>query len=104
LRDLTAGEVAAGLRSLTGTLSSWSLQIAHQSLRRAIRYAEANGRVGRNVAGLIDSPLPVTGDRMGCFRAAPSGAPARVMGCMGQGTTIHRPAGSSPPGWAHFPA
>ena len=50
LRDLTTGEVAAGLRSLTGTLSSRSLQIAHHSLRRAIRYAEANGKVGQNVA------------------------------------------------------
>jgi hypothetical protein len=44
------------MRSLAGTLSSWSLQIAHNSLRRAIRYAEANGKVGRNVAGLIDTP------------------------------------------------
>jgi len=50
LRDLTAGEVGAGLRSLAGTMSSRSLQIAHHSLRRAIRYAEANGKVGQNVA------------------------------------------------------
>ena len=45
LRDLTAGDIEAGLRSLTGNLSSRSLQIAHNSLRRAIRYAEANGKV-----------------------------------------------------------
>ena len=38
-----------------GTLSSRSLQIAHNSLRRAIRYAEANGKVGRNAAGLVDT-------------------------------------------------
>jgi hypothetical protein len=31
LRDLTAGEIEAGLRSLTGNLSSRSLQIAHNS-------------------------------------------------------------------------
>ena len=56
LRDLTAGEVGAGLRSLAGDLSSRTSQIAHNSLRRAIRYAEANGKVSRNVAGLIDTP------------------------------------------------
>jgi len=31
------------------------LQIAHNWLRWAIRYAEANGTVGRNMAGLIDT-------------------------------------------------
>jgi integrase len=56
LRDLTAEEVEAGLNSLSGELSSRSLQIAHNSLRRTIRYAEAKGRVGRNVAALIDTP------------------------------------------------
>jgi hypothetical protein len=70
LRDLTAGEVGAGLRSLAGVLSSRSLQIAHNSLRRAIRYAEANGRVGRNVAGLIDTPKGRTGRRRRAFTLA----------------------------------
>lgn len=67
LRDLTAGEVGAGLRSLAGDLSSRSLQIAHNSLRRAIRYAEANGKVGRNVAGLIDTPKGQAGRRRRAF-------------------------------------
>ena len=70
LRDLTAGEVGAGLRSLAGNLSSRSLQIAHNSLRRAIRYAEANGMVGRNVAGLIDTPKGRTGRRRRAFTLA----------------------------------
>jgi hypothetical protein len=37
-------------------LSSRSPQIAHNSLPQAIRYAEANGKAGRNVGGLIDTP------------------------------------------------
>jgi integrase len=67
LRDLTAEEVEAGLNSLTGELSSRSLQIAHNSLRRAIRYAEAKGRVGRNVAALIDTPKGRAGRRRRAF-------------------------------------
>ena len=67
LRDLTAGEVEAGLRSLTENLSSRSLQIAHNSLRRAIRYADVNGKVGRNVAGLIDTPVGRAGRRRRAF-------------------------------------
>jgi integrase len=67
LRDLTAEEVEAGLNSLTGELSSRSLQIAHNSLRRAIRYAEAKGKVGRNVAALIDTPKGRTGRRRRAF-------------------------------------
>ena len=74
LRDLTAGEVEAGLRSLTGNLSSRSLQIGHDSLRRAIRYAEANGRVGRNVAGLIDTPKGQAGRRRRAFTLAQAAA------------------------------
>jgi hypothetical protein len=70
LRDLIAGEVGAGLRSLAGVLSSRSLQLAHNSLRRAIRYAAANGRVGRNVAGLIDTPKGRTGRRRRAFTLA----------------------------------
>jgi len=70
LRDLTAGDIEAGLRSLTGNLSSRSLQIAHNSLRRAIRYAEANGKVSRNVAGLIDTPKGRTDRRRRAFTLA----------------------------------
>ena len=67
LRDLTAEEVEAGLNSLTGELSSRSLQIAHNSLRRTIRYAEAKGKVGRNVAALIDTPNGTAGRRRRAF-------------------------------------
>jgi integrase len=67
LRDLTAEEVEAGLNSLTGELSSRSLQIAHNSLRRSIRYAEVKGKVGRNVAALIDTPKGRAGRRRRAF-------------------------------------
>lgn len=67
LRDLAAEEVEAGLRSLTGELSSRSLRIAHSSLRRTIRYAEAKGRVGRNVAALTDTPKGRAGRRRRAF-------------------------------------
>jgi hypothetical protein len=67
LRDLTAEEVEAGLNSLTVELSSRSLQIAHNSICRAIRYAEAKGKIGRNVAALIDRPKGRAGRRRRAF-------------------------------------
>jgi integrase len=74
LRDLTAGEVEAGLRSLAEDLSSRSLRIAHNSLRRSIRYAEANGKVSRNVAALIDTPKGRAGRRRRAFTLAQAAA------------------------------
>ena len=70
LRDLTADEVEMGLRSLTGELSTRSLQIAHKSLQRAIRYAEAKDKVGRNVAALVDTPKGQAGRRRRAFSLA----------------------------------
>ena len=74
LRDLTAGDIEVGLGLLTGNLSSRSLHIAHNSLRRAIRYAEANGRVSRNVAELIDTPEGRPGRRRRAFTLAQAAA------------------------------
>jgi integrase len=56
LRDLSAGEVRAALESLTGQLSTRTLSIARLSLARAIRFAQAHDRVGRNVAEVIETP------------------------------------------------
>ena len=61
LRELTAGDVRAGLEALSGSLSTRYLQIAKASLARAIRYAEAHDRVGRNVATLVDPPQGAVG-------------------------------------------
>jgi integrase len=67
LRDLGADEIEAALKSLTEDLSSRSLKIAHESLRRAIRYAQAKGKVGRNVAALIDTPKGRAGRQRRAF-------------------------------------
>ena len=56
LRELSAGDVRAGLEALSGRLSTRYLQIALASLARALRYAEAHDLVGRNVAALVDPP------------------------------------------------
>jgi integrase len=61
LKELTAGDVRAGLEALSGSLSTRYLQIAKASLARAIRYAEAHDRVGRNVATLVDPPQGAVG-------------------------------------------
>jgi integrase len=56
LRELSAGDVRAGLEALSGRLSTRYLQIARASLTRALRYAEAHDLVGRNVATLVEPP------------------------------------------------
>ena len=61
LRELTAGDVRAGLEALSDRLSTRYLQIAKASLARAIRYAEAHDLVGRNVATLVDPPKGAVG-------------------------------------------
>jgi integrase len=63
LRDLTAADVRMGLNALTGRLSTRYLQIARQSLVRAIRQAEAQDLVGRNVAAFVDTPRGQAGRR-----------------------------------------
>jgi integrase len=61
LKELTAGDVRAGLDALSGGLSTRYLQIAKNSLARAIRFAEAHDLVGRNVATLVDPPTGALG-------------------------------------------
>jgi len=56
LRELSALEVRKGLENLSGQLSTRSLQIARNSLERAIRFAQVHERVSRNVAELIEAP------------------------------------------------
>src|SRR5262249_14504711 len=56
LRDLTAADVRAALTRIGATRSSRTVTIAHQVLTRAIRHAEADDRVRRNVASLIRAP------------------------------------------------
>jgi integrase len=56
LRVLSAGEVRSALGQLTTRYSTRSLQITRNSLERAIRHAEGNDLVGRNVAALVKTP------------------------------------------------
>jgi hypothetical protein len=53
LRKLSAADVRSALSALSEQLSTRSLQIAHNCLARAIRHAEADDQVGRNVAALV---------------------------------------------------
>ena len=61
LRELSAGDVRGALGQLTSRYSTRSLQITRNALERAIRHAEANDLVGRNVAALVDPPRGRTG-------------------------------------------
>ena len=56
LRKLTAADVRSALAGLSGHLSTRSMQIAHNCLVRAIRHAETDNLVGRNVAALVRPP------------------------------------------------
>lgn len=56
LRALSAGDVRSALSQLATRYSTRSLQITRNSLERAIRHAESNDLVGRNVAALVKPP------------------------------------------------
>ncbi len=61
LRELTAAEVRAVLVKLARTRASRTVAMSHAGLTRAIRPAEAFGKVRRNVASLIDTPAGKAG-------------------------------------------
>jgi len=61
LRELTAAEVRSALAQLATTRSARAVQMTRNSLVRAIRYAEANDLVGRNVAELVSPPRGLEG-------------------------------------------
>jgi len=56
LRGLSAGDVRSALGELVTRYSTRSLQITRNCLERAIRHAESNDLVGRNVAALVKPP------------------------------------------------
>jgi integrase len=56
LKELTANELQAALRKVAAARSTRTLQVMHNALERAIRHAEADDPVGRNVASLIRPP------------------------------------------------
>ncbi len=56
LIDLTAADVQKALTSMAPRVSTRTVQIAHNVLVRAIRQAERDDLVGRNVAALVKPP------------------------------------------------
>ena len=56
LRELTAADVRQALSKMAAGYSSAAVTMGHLALKRAIRHAEANDIVGRNVATLVDTP------------------------------------------------
>jgi site-specific recombinase XerD len=89
LTDLTAGGVQTALRVMASRMSTRTVQIAHNVLVRAIRHAERDDLVGRNVAALVKPPR---GQRAGrpsksftleqavCLMAAARGTPVTEAG------------------------
>ena len=56
LRELTAADVRQALAQMAAGYSSAAVTMGHLALKRAIRHAEANDLVSRNVAALADTP------------------------------------------------
>jgi hypothetical protein len=56
LRELTAADVRKALSTMAAGYSSAAVTMGHLALKRAIRHAEANDLVSRNVAALADTP------------------------------------------------
>jgi integrase len=56
LRDLTASDVQGALTALASQVSTRTVQISRNVLTRAIRHAERDGLVVRNVAALVKPP------------------------------------------------
>ena len=74
LRDLTAQDVRRTLSKLAQTRSTRTMASTHNVLGRAIRHAEANDRVGRNVASLVKPPQGKTGRPSRAMTAAEAAA------------------------------
>jgi integrase len=63
LTKLTAGAVQKALANLAARVSTRTVQMAHNVLVRAIRHAERDDLVGRNVAALVKPPKGQLGGR-----------------------------------------
>ena len=61
LRDLTTRDVRRILTEIAATHSSRTVVVTHNALERAIRHAEANDYVRRNVAALVRPPARQAG-------------------------------------------
>jgi integrase len=87
LRDLSAGDVRSGPGKLADRYSTRSLQITRLSLERAIRHAEADDLVWRNVAALVKAPQGRSGRPSKSFTLEE----AKVLLAAADGTRLHAP-------------
>jgi hypothetical protein len=55
-REISAANVWSALKDLAATRAIPTVSMAHAGLTRAIGHAEANDKVRRNVARLVDVP------------------------------------------------
>jgi integrase len=92
LRELSAQDVRGVLSDLAATHSTRTVVVAHNAIERAIRHAEANDYVRRNVASLVRPPSGQPGrpsksltlDQANALMAAAAGSPlgAYVVLCL----------------------
>ena len=92
LRELTAQDVRRALTEIAATRSTRTVVVAHNALERAIRHAEANDYIRRNVASLVRPPSGQPGrpsksltlDEANTLLAAAEGSPlgAYVVLCL----------------------
>ncbi len=92
LRELTAQDVRVVLTGIAASRSSRTVVVAHNAIERAIRHAEANDHVRRNVASLVRPPAgqpgrpskSLTRDQANTLMAAAEGSPlgAYVVLCL----------------------
>jgi integrase len=85
LRDLGARDVRSALSQLATRYSTRSLQITRNSLERAIRHAESNDLVGRNVAALVKTPQGRNGRSSKSFTLEQ----AKALLAASEGTRLH---------------
>ncbi len=89
LTKLSAADVRSALAELSGHLSTRSLQIAHNCLARAIRHADADDLVGRNVAAMVRPP------------AGSEGRPSKALSVEQAQQLLHAAAEERPGGDPH---
>jgi integrase len=61
LKDLTVQDVRTALKKMAATHSTRTLQKGHNCLTRAVRHAEGQDLVRRNVSALVDTPRGLEG-------------------------------------------
>ena len=61
LKDLTVQDVRTALKTMAATHSTRTLQKGHNCLTRAVRHAEGQNLVPRNVSALVDTPRGLEG-------------------------------------------